>query len=92
MTVEHTHFNHGAEVTRFYAQRCVTNVRGFLTKDGAQKFFFWCHRAFAFWCDLTDKNITWLYVRADVNDACLVEVAQRFFTNVWNIACDFFWA
>mmetsp|Transcript_18414 Transcript_18414/g.29926 ORF Transcript_18414/g.29926 Transcript_18414/m.29926 type:complete len:231 (-) Transcript_18414:9-701(-) len=91
MAVKDTHFHNRTEVTRLHAQRGVAHVRGFLTKDGAQKFFFRRHWALALWCDLTNQNVARLYVRTDVHDASLVEVTQRFFTDVWNVAGDFFW-
>ena len=91
VAVEYTHFNDRTEITRLNAQGCVTNVRRFFTKDSTEEFFLWCHRAFAFWCDLTNKDITGLYFSTDINDTRFVEVAQGFLTDVWNIACDFLW-
>ena len=92
VAVEDTHFDNSTEVTWLHAQRCVANIRRLLAKDGAQKLFFWRHWAFALRRDLTDQNVARLHVRTDVNDARLVEVAQRFFTDVWNVARDFLWA
>ena len=91
MSVKDAHFDDCTKITGLHTQRCIAHVRSFLTKDGAQQFFFWRHRAFALGCDLADKNVTGFNIRTDVNDASLVEVAQRFFTNVRDIACDFLW-
>ena len=90
VTVEDTYFDNCTEVTRLHTQGCVTHVGSFLTKDRTKKLFFWRHRAFTLWRDLTDKNITRLNVCADVYDTRFVEVAKSFFADVWNIACDFF--
>src|SRR5690606_6494987 len=59
-------------------------------EDGAQKLFFRRHRAFALRRDLTDQDVTGLNFSADVDDTGFVEVLQRFFRYVRNVAGDFF--
>src|SRR5690606_25633736 len=72
------------------AQRGVTNVRSLLAEDGAQELFFRRHRAFALWRDLADKNVARLNFGADMHDSRFVEILERFFRNVRNIARDLF--
>mmetsp|Transcript_2825 Transcript_2825/g.3730 ORF Transcript_2825/g.3730 Transcript_2825/m.3730 type:complete len:450 (-) Transcript_2825:1173-2522(-) len=90
VTVEDPNLDHGTIVARLHAQRGVAHVRCLFAKDGAQQLFFRGHRAFALWCDLANQNIARLHVSTDVHDASLVEVAQRFFTDVRDVASDFF--
>ena len=89
-TREHADFNNGTELSRRDTQRRITDVGCFFTEDGAQKFFFRRHRAFALRRYLTDKDIARLDFRTDVDNARLVEVFERFFTDVRNITGDFF--
>ena len=92
VTVKDTHLNHSTVVTWFHAQRCITHIRRLFTEDRAKKFFFWCHWAFAFWCDFTHQNVTWLNISTDINDTRFIQVTKGFFTYVWNITRDFLWA
>src|SRR5690606_2841714 len=92
VAVEHPNFNNSTECAWRHTGRCIANARSLLTEDRTQKLFFWCHWAFALWCDLTNANVARLNFSTDVNDTSFVEVLQRFFRNVWNIASDFFWA
>src|SRR6201999_301782 len=62
---------------------------GLFTEDGAQKLFFRRHRAFALRRDLADQDVAGANFRADIDDAGFVEVLQRFFRHVRNIAGDF---
>ena len=62
------------------AQGGVSDVGGLFAEDGAQKFFFRRHRAFALRRDLADEDVARLNFGADVDDAGFVEVLQRFFT------------
>jgi uncharacterized protein (UPF0371 family) len=38
--------------------------------------------------DLADKNVAWVDLRADIDNAALVEVLQRFFVDVGEVARD----
>ncbi|MGY3458193.1 hypothetical protein ACVWW5_003643 [Bradyrhizobium sp. LM3.4] len=89
MTVEHAHFDDGALHARRNAQRGVANVGSLFTEDGAQELFFRRHRAFALRSDLADQDVAGAHFRADVHDTGFVEVLQRFFRHVRNVAGDF---
>ena len=69
--------------------RGVADVGGLFAEDGAQKLFFRRHRAFALRRDLADEDVARLNFRTDIDDAGFVEVLQRFFRNVRNVAGDF---
>ena len=90
MAVEHAHFDDGALNARGHAQRSVAHVRSLFAKDGAQKLFFRRHRAFALGRDLADENVARPHFRADIDDAGFVEILQRLFRDVGNVAGDFF--
>ena len=69
--------------------RGVANVGGLFAEDGAQQLFFRRHRAFALRRDLADQDVARLHFGADIDDAGFVEVLQRFFRDVRNVARDF---
>src|SRR5690606_35413823 len=77
-----------ARNARRQTQRGVANVRSLLAEDGAEELFFRRHRAFALRRDLADQNVARVHFGADVDDARLVEVPQRFFTDVRDVAGD----
>lgn len=89
VAIENANFNNSTVRARRHTHGGVTNVRRLFTKDGAQKLFFRRHRAFALWRDLADKNVARMHFSTDVNDTSFVEVLQRFFRNIRNIAGDF---
>ena len=70
-------------------QRRVTNVRRLLAEDGAQQLFLRSHRAFALRRHLADQDVARIYLGTDIDDAGFVQVPQRFFTDVRNVAGDF---
>ncbi len=76
---------------RGHAQRGVANVGSLLAEDGAQELFFRRHRAFALGRDLAAQDVASLHFGADVDDACFVQILQRFFRYVRNVARDFLW-
>ncbi len=89
VAIENTNFHHRTIGSGRHAHGGITNVGCLFTEDGAQKLFFRRHRAFALRRDLADKNVARMHFRTDINDAGFVEILQRFFRNVRNIACDF---
>ena len=89
VTVEDTDFDDGAGHARGHAQRGVADVGGLLAEDGAQKLLFRRHRAFALRRDLADEDVARMDLGADIDDAGLVEVLQRLFRHVRNVARDF---
>src|SRR5476651_601269 len=87
--VEYADFDDGALHARRHAQRGIANVGSLFAEDGAQQLFFRRHRAFALWRDLADQDVAGAHFRADIDDAGFVEILQRFFRNVRNVAGDF---
>ena len=90
VAVKHTHFHHRAGRAGRQFQGGIADIRGFLTENGAQKFFFRRHRAFTFRGDFTDQNIARIDLGTDINNTGLVQITQRFFTDIGNITGDFF--
>src|SRR6185312_16314457 len=90
VAVEHAHLDDGALHTRRHTQRRVADVGRLLAEDGAQELLFRRHRAFALRRDLADQDVAGVDFRADVDDAGLVEVLQRLFRHVRNVARDLF--
>ncbi len=90
VTVEHAHLDHGALHARWHAQRRVAHVGRLFAEDGAQELFFRRHRAFALRGDLAAQDVAGADFRADVDDARFVEVLERLFRHVRDIAGDFF--
>ena len=89
VTVEHAHFHDGALHARGHAERGIADVGSLFAEDGAQQLFFRRHRAFALRRDLADQDVAGADFGADIDDAGFVEVLQRFFRNVRNVAGDF---
>src|SRR6478736_748616 len=87
--IEHAHFNDRALHARRNAQRGVAHIGSFLAEDGAQKLFFRRHRAFTLRRDLADENVAGVHFRSDIDDACFVEVLERLFRYVRDVAGDF---
>ena len=70
------------------AQRGVAHVGGLLAEDGAQQLLFRRHRALALRRDLADQDVARLHLGADIDDAGFVEVLQRLFRDVRDVAGD----
>src|SRR5216683_1566208 len=89
VAIEHAHLDHGALHARRHAQRGVAHVGGLLAEDRAQELLFRRHRAFALRRDLAAEDVAGAHLRADVDDARLVEVLERLFRDVRDVAGDF---
>ena len=74
VAVEDAHLDHGAVDARRQAQRRVAHVGGLLAEDGAQQLLLRRHRALALGRDLADQDVARVHLRADEDDAGLVEV------------------
>ncbi len=74
---------------RRHAQRGIADVGSLFAEDGAQQLFFRRHRAFALRRDLADQDVAGANFGTDIDDAGFVEVLQRFFRDVRNVAGDF---
>src|SRR3546814_339623 len=88
VAVENADLDHRAGHARRQAQRRVAHVARLFAKDGAQQLFFRRHRAFALRRDLADQYVARPDLGADIDDARLVEVAQRFLADVRDVAGD----
>jgi hypothetical protein len=88
VAVEHPHLDHRAIGARRQTQRGVAHVRRLFAEDGAQKLFLRRHRAFALGGDLAHQDVARLHLGADIDDAGLVEVAQRLLADVRDVAGD----
>ena len=70
-------------------KRGVANVGGLFAEDGAQQLLFRRHRRFALRRDLADEDVARVHVRADIDDAGLVEILEVFFADIRDVAGDF---
>ena len=88
VAVEDAHLDDRAEGSRRHAERRVAHVGRLLAEDGAEQLLLRRHRAFALRRDLADQDVARLHLGADIDDARLVEVLQRLFRDVRNVARD----
>src|SRR5437588_9487470 len=70
-------------------ERCVANVAGLLAEDGAEQLLFGSELRLALRRDFADQDVALFHGRADADDAGFVEIAQRAFTDVRDVARDF---
>src|SRR6266566_1064259 len=89
MAIENPHFDDGALDARRHPQRGIANIGGLLAEDGAKEFLLGRHRAFTLWRYLADQDVARVNFGADVHDAGLIEILQRLFGDVRDIAGDF---
>ena len=68
----------------------IAHVAGLLAEDRAEQLLFRRQLRLAFRRDLADQNVARLHVRADADDAALVEIAQERLRHVRNVPRDFF--
>ena len=90
ITGVNAHVHYGAIHAGRHAQRAVFNVRGFLAKNRAQEFLFRRLRALALRRDFTDEDIACLHFRTDMDNTGAVQLRQRTFLDVRDVAADFF--
>ena len=88
--VEHLNVNNNAFNARLGTQRRIADVACLFAEDGAQQFFFRRNHALAFRRYLADQNVAGLNLGTDVDNAGFVQVSERVFADVRNIAGDFF--
>ena len=89
VAVEHAHLDDRALHARRHAQRGVAHVGGLLAEDGAQQLLLRRHRAFALRRDLAAQDVAGAHFGADIDDARFVEVLERLFRDVRDVAGDF---
>ena len=73
---------------RRHFERIVLHVFAGPAEDRVQQFFFRRQLGLALRRNLADQNVARLDVRADLHDAVLVQVAQRLFADVGNVASE----
>src|SRR5579884_2465992 len=88
LTREQLDFDDLAALAVWHAQRSILHLTRLLTKDGAQQLLFRRQFGFPFGGDLADQDVLGADLRANVDDAALVQVAQAFLTHVRNVAGD----
>src|SRR5215471_6663432 len=86
---EDLHADDDAFDARRADERRVTNVARLLAEDRAQQLLFRCQLRLAFRRDLADEDVARLHVRADADDAAVVQVLQEPFRDIRNVAGDF---
>ena len=86
---EHLHVDHRARHARGHAQRRVLHVRGLLAEDRAQQLLLRRELGLALGRDLAHQHVTRLDLRADVDDARLVQPRELRFGQVGDVARDF---
>lgn len=67
----------------------ITDLTGLLTKDRPEELFLIGKLGFSFGSDLTDQNIARTNFGANANDSLAVQILQRFFRNIGNLAGNF---
>jgi hypothetical protein len=85
---EHAHVHDRARHARRQPERGVAHVGRLLAEDGAEQLLLRRHRALALRRHLADQDVARVHLGADVDDARLVEVAQRLLADVRDVAGD----
>src|SRR5216683_2404922 len=80
--------DHDSALAMRHAQARVPNLARLLTEDGAEQPLLGRELGLALGRDLADQDVALLDLGADVNDAALVEVAQRIVGDVGDVAGD----
>src|SRR5271166_3000251 len=89
VAIEYAYLDDGALNAGRNPQRGIAHVGRLLAENGAQEFFLRRHRAFALRRDLANQDIAGADFGADIDDARFVEILQRLFRDVGNVAGDF---
>ena len=88
-TCEHLNVDHRADHAGRHAQRSVFYIRGFLTENRTQQFFFRCELGLAFRCDLAHQHVVGAHFSADMHNTRLIQTVELRFSQVADVACDF---
>jgi hypothetical protein len=84
--------DHDATCARGHRERRVLHVDAGLAEDRVQELFLGGELALGLRRDLADEDVAGLDERADADDAALVEVRERFFADVRDVARELFLA
>ena len=68
--------HHDAALAVRHAQRRVTNFARLLSEDGSQQALFGAQLGLSLGSDLAHQDVAGMHLRADIDDAALVEVLQ----------------
>src|SRR6185437_11098397 len=82
--------DHGSLDARRAGERCVTHVAGLFTEDRAEQLLFRRELRFTFRRHLADEDVVVADLRADADDATLVQIAERVLRDVGDVAGDLF--
>src|SRR5665647_2344576 len=83
--VEDLDTDHGAGLSVGNLQRCVAHLAGLLAEDGTKQALLWSELGLALGRDLADQKVTIADLRADADDAALVQVSQDFLRDVRDV-------
>src|SRR6266700_4686115 len=89
---EHLDVDHDAALAVRHTQARIANLARLLAEDRAQEALLRRKLGLALRRDLANQDVALLDLRADVDDAALVEVAQRVVGDVGDVTGDLFWA
>src|SRR5216684_3344393 len=87
---EHLDVDHDAALAVWDAQARVADLARLLTEDRAQEALLGRELGLALGRDLADQDVALLHLGADVDDAALVQVAQRIVRDVGDVTRDLF--
>src|SRR3989441_11183497 len=73
---------------RRYLERRILHVLRLLAEDGREELFLWGELGFTLGSDLAHQDVAGLHVRPDADDAPLVQVDERLFGHVGDLARD----
>ena len=89
---EDAHLHHSAALAVRHPQGSVFHLARLLAKDRAQQLLFRGQLGLALGRDLADQDVARTNFRADPDHAVLVQVTQRLFAHIGDVACDLFGA
>src|SRR5262249_7796066 len=90
LTSEDLDVNDGPLDARRTGQRSVAHIASLFTEDRAEQFLFGGQLRLALWRDFAYQNRAGFDICADPDDAALVEISERGFAYVRDVACDLF--
>ncbi|MNO98370.1 hypothetical protein D3C76_901150 [compost metagenome] len=89
-TGEHLHINDNTVGAMRHTQGGITHFTRLLAKDRMQQTFFCCKFCYTFRSNFTNENVAGGNLSTNTDNAAFVEIAKRFFPDIWNIASNFF--
>ena len=88
ITGKYLYVNDGALDARRYSQRSVLNIGRLLAEDGTQQLLFRSQLGLTFRRHLANQNVTGGNFSANINNARLVQLGQRRFTDIRDVGSD----